>query len=154
MRVTVKARRPSNERWKACKAPTLSSYITYTVIVERFKNDSYYRPSQGFSLVRSKGVQDSQSSRASPYHGWRLTPPGTTRYRTTGTFGGSSCCASYWALRIRSSLLQPLSQREYHCPGASHARYESAGVVTALGSGVNDLKVGDRVALEVGLPCL
>jgi L-iditol 2-dehydrogenase len=32
--------------------------------------------------------------------------------------------------------------------------HESAGVVTAVGSGVSDVKVGDRVALEVGLPCL
>lgn len=32
--------------------------------------------------------------------------------------------------------------------------HESSGVVTAIGSEVNSLKVGDRVALEVGLPCL
>ncbi|KAH8648527.1 chaperonin 10-like protein [Xylariales sp. PMI_506] len=31
--------------------------------------------------------------------------------------------------------------------------HESAGVVSAVGSGVTDLKVGDNVALEVGLPC-
>lgn len=31
--------------------------------------------------------------------------------------------------------------------------HESAGVVTAVGSEVTTLKVGDRVALEVGLPC-
>jgi len=31
--------------------------------------------------------------------------------------------------------------------------HESAGVVTAAGSGVTNLKVGDRVALEVGIPC-
>ncbi|KAI1343224.1 sorbitol dehydrogenase [Xylariaceae sp. FL0016] len=31
--------------------------------------------------------------------------------------------------------------------------HESAGIVTAVGSGVTDLKVGDAVALEVGLPC-
>jgi L-iditol 2-dehydrogenase len=31
---------------------------------------------------------------------------------------------------------------------------ESSGVVTAVGSQVTNLKVGDRVALEVGLPCL
>lgn len=31
--------------------------------------------------------------------------------------------------------------------------HESAGVVTALGSNVKDLAVGDKVALEVGLPC-
>ncbi|KAI1634632.1 sorbitol dehydrogenase [Biscogniauxia mediterranea] len=31
--------------------------------------------------------------------------------------------------------------------------HESAGVVTAVGSDVTDLKVGDSVALEVGLPC-
>lgn len=31
--------------------------------------------------------------------------------------------------------------------------HESAGVVTAVGSEVSSLKVGDRVALEVGLPC-
>ena len=31
--------------------------------------------------------------------------------------------------------------------------HESAGVVTAVGSGVSALKVGDRVALEVGQPC-
>jgi len=32
--------------------------------------------------------------------------------------------------------------------------HESSGVVTAVGSAVTNLKVGDRVALEVGLPCL
>ncbi|KAJ0123710.1 hypothetical protein N8I77_010675 [Diaporthe amygdali] len=31
--------------------------------------------------------------------------------------------------------------------------HESAGTVTAVGSGVTDLKPGDNVALEVGLPC-
>ena len=31
--------------------------------------------------------------------------------------------------------------------------HESSGVVTAVGSEVSSLKVGDRVALEVGLPC-
>ncbi|KAJ2906015.1 hypothetical protein MKZ38_003498 [Zalerion maritima] len=31
--------------------------------------------------------------------------------------------------------------------------HESSGVVTAAGSSVSSLKVGDRVALEVGLPC-
>ncbi|KAI0401644.1 alcohol dehydrogenase GroES-like domain-containing protein [Xylaria palmicola] len=31
--------------------------------------------------------------------------------------------------------------------------HESAGVVTATGSGVTGLRVGDRVALEVGQPC-
>ncbi|KAG9238812.1 chaperonin 10-like protein [Amylocarpus encephaloides] len=32
--------------------------------------------------------------------------------------------------------------------------HESSGVVTEVGSAVTDLKVGDKVALEVGLPCL
>lgn len=32
--------------------------------------------------------------------------------------------------------------------------HESAGVITAVGSEVSSIKVGDRVALEVGLPCL
>ncbi|KAG0650595.1 Xylitol dehydrogenase A [Hyphodiscus hymeniophilus] len=32
--------------------------------------------------------------------------------------------------------------------------HESSGIVTAVGSEVTNLKVGDRVALEVGLPCL
>ena len=31
--------------------------------------------------------------------------------------------------------------------------HESAGIVTAIGSDVKDYKVGDRVALEVGVPC-
>ncbi|KAK9375590.1 chaperonin 10-like protein [Lipomyces chichibuensis] len=31
--------------------------------------------------------------------------------------------------------------------------HESAGVVTAVGSDVHDFKVGDKVALEVGIPC-
>ncbi|KAI0503220.1 alcohol dehydrogenase GroES-like domain-containing protein [Xylaria bambusicola] len=31
--------------------------------------------------------------------------------------------------------------------------HESAGTITAVGPDVTDLKVGDRVALEVGLPC-
>ncbi|KAH7018250.1 sorbitol dehydrogenase [Microdochium trichocladiopsis] len=31
--------------------------------------------------------------------------------------------------------------------------HESAGTVTAVGSGASGLQVGDRVALEVGLPC-
>ncbi|KAG4029896.1 hypothetical protein MFRU_014g01890 [Monilinia fructicola] len=31
--------------------------------------------------------------------------------------------------------------------------HESAGIVTAIGSEVSSLKVGDHVALEVGLPC-
>ncbi|PVH88381.1 GroES-like protein [Cadophora sp. DSE1049] len=32
--------------------------------------------------------------------------------------------------------------------------HESSGVVTAIGDSVTSLQVGDRVALEVGLPCL
>jgi threonine dehydrogenase-like Zn-dependent dehydrogenase len=31
--------------------------------------------------------------------------------------------------------------------------HESAGTVTAVGEGVSHLKVGDRVALEPGVPC-
>lgn len=31
--------------------------------------------------------------------------------------------------------------------------HESAGLVTAVGSAVTSLRVGDRVALEVGQPC-
>ncbi|OQO13001.1 hypothetical protein B0A48_02465 [Cryoendolithus antarcticus] len=31
--------------------------------------------------------------------------------------------------------------------------HESSGIVTALGSSVSSLKVGDHIALEVGLPC-
>lgn len=31
--------------------------------------------------------------------------------------------------------------------------HESSGVVTAVGSGVTNLRIGDRIALEVGLPC-
>lgn len=31
--------------------------------------------------------------------------------------------------------------------------HESSGIVTAVGPEVKDLAVGDRVALEVGLPC-
>lgn len=31
--------------------------------------------------------------------------------------------------------------------------HESSGMVTEVGSEVSNLKVGDRVALEVGLPC-
>ena len=31
--------------------------------------------------------------------------------------------------------------------------HECAGVVTATGSGVNNLRVGDRVAIEPGIPC-
>lgn len=31
--------------------------------------------------------------------------------------------------------------------------HESAGVVAALGSSVSNFKVGDKVALEVGVPC-
>ncbi|KAI4127489.1 MAG: hypothetical protein LQ347_004577 [Umbilicaria vellea] len=31
--------------------------------------------------------------------------------------------------------------------------HESSGVVTAIGADVKDYKIGDRVALEVGLPC-
>lgn len=31
--------------------------------------------------------------------------------------------------------------------------HESAGVLLAVGSAVEDFVVGDRVALEVGLPC-
>lgn len=31
--------------------------------------------------------------------------------------------------------------------------HESSGLITAVGSSVSDLKAGDRVALEVGLPC-
>ncbi|WAR55232.1 hypothetical protein PtB15_4B852 [Puccinia triticina] len=37
-----------------------------------------------------------------------------------------------------------------HECGAGH---ESAGEVIALGEGVTDLKVGDRVAIEAGIPC-
>jgi len=32
--------------------------------------------------------------------------------------------------------------------------HESSGVVTAVGSSTSNLDIGDRVALEVGLPCL
>ena len=32
--------------------------------------------------------------------------------------------------------------------------HESSGVIAAVGSEVTNVKVGDRVALEVGLPCL
>ncbi|EPE29136.1 GroES-like protein [Glarea lozoyensis ATCC 20868] len=32
--------------------------------------------------------------------------------------------------------------------------HESSGIVTEVGSSVKDLQVGDKVALEVGLPCL
>lgn len=32
--------------------------------------------------------------------------------------------------------------------------HESAGVVVAIGSQVKDFEVGDKVALEVGLPCM
>ncbi|KAL4751083.1 hypothetical protein BDW72DRAFT_98960 [Aspergillus terricola var. indicus] len=38
--------------------------------------------------------------------------------------------------------------REPMCLG-----HESSGIVTAIGPNVHNLKVGDRVALEVGLPC-
>ncbi|KAJ0420539.1 chaperonin 10-like protein [Aspergillus carlsbadensis] len=38
--------------------------------------------------------------------------------------------------------------REPMCLG-----HESSGIVTAIGPGAKTLKVGDRVALEVGLPC-
>jgi L-iditol 2-dehydrogenase len=31
--------------------------------------------------------------------------------------------------------------------------HESAGVVVGVGSDVQDFKIGDKVALEVGLPC-
>lgn len=31
--------------------------------------------------------------------------------------------------------------------------HESSGVITAVGSSVNDFQTGDKVALEVGLPC-
>ena len=31
--------------------------------------------------------------------------------------------------------------------------HESAGVIIAVGSGVTNVKAGDKVALEVGLPC-
>ncbi|PGG97343.1 L-iditol 2-dehydrogenase [Blastomyces parvus] len=31
--------------------------------------------------------------------------------------------------------------------------HESAGIVTAVGLGVDDFQIGDRIALEVGLPC-
>lgn len=31
--------------------------------------------------------------------------------------------------------------------------HESAGVVVAIGDAVHDLRVGDRVAIEVGVPC-
>lgn len=31
--------------------------------------------------------------------------------------------------------------------------HESAGVITRVGDGVTNVKVGDKVALEVGLPC-
>jgi L-iditol 2-dehydrogenase len=31
--------------------------------------------------------------------------------------------------------------------------HESAGVVVGVGSAVKDFRIGDKVALEVGLPC-
>lgn len=39
------------------------------------------------------------------------------------------------------------------CNGPMVLGHESAGIVTSLGEGVTDLKVGDRVALEPGVPC-
>ncbi|KAF1799728.1 chaperonin 10-like protein [Mucor lusitanicus] len=39
------------------------------------------------------------------------------------------------------------------CNGPMVLGHESAGVVASLGEGVTDLKVGDRVALEPGVPC-
>jgi len=57
---------------------------------------------------------------------------------------GASRRPSHRVVWFRSPLLQePLT-----------LGHESSGVVTAVGSSVTNLKVGDRVALEVGLPCL
>jgi L-iditol 2-dehydrogenase len=40
-----------------------------------------------------------------------------------------------------------------HLKAECVAGHESAGEVIALGEGVNEWKVGDRVAIEAGIPC-
>ncbi|KAI9481699.1 MAG: chaperonin 10-like protein [Benjaminiella poitrasii] len=39
------------------------------------------------------------------------------------------------------------------CQGPMVLGHESAGIITAIGPGVTSLRVGDRVALEPGVPC-
>ena len=42
---------------------------------------------------------------------------------------------------------------DFVCNGPMVLGHESAGIVAAVGSGVSNLRVGDRVALEPGVPC-
>jgi threonine dehydrogenase-like Zn-dependent dehydrogenase len=54
------------------------------------------------------------------------------------------------ALHARANGLQQLLMLRVRTQVLGH---ESAGIVTAVGSGVRTHKVGDRVALEPGVPC-
>src|SRR6266498_583334 len=59
-------------------------------------------------------------------------------------------------LRLRRPLLHPLRKWRHRHQRALSQGHESAGEVIALGSDVSregSLHVGDKVALEVGVPC-
>ncbi|KAJ4368800.1 hypothetical protein N0V83_005882 [Neocucurbitaria cava] len=98
-------------------------------------------------------LQDSRQIRASVLHGAgdlriesrSIFPPGPTdlqvSIRSTGLCGSD---LHYYRHYRNGDILvrEPMS-----------LGHESAGVVMAVGADVSNFKVGDKVALEVGLPC-
>lgn len=102
---------------------------------------------------KKPGLQEPKQIRASVLHGAQdlriesrsLFPPGPTdlqiSIRSTGLCG--SDLHYYRHYRNGDIIVQePMS-----------LGHESAGVVVGVGSDVSNFKVGDKVALEVGLPC-
>lgn len=61
---------------------------------------------------------------------------------------------SYWAKGVAGGFVQLDFSEKGLCEGyCGQMGHESAGTVTRLGEGVTSLQIGDRVALEPGVPC-